>query len=117
MIVNDLKTIDLERKERQQQRQTALEINAYRCLYQTAEQTREWDLNDPNRWKSQLPVRMTDVDDRLGPSSCQIFAGEDLQASIRKQQQQEQMRMYFTSQVIEDIFFSINEIISSSFRQ
>jgi hypothetical protein len=98
MIRNDLKQLFLQEDEFSKQRQNRKKLNEYRRLYQRPENTREWDLNDPNRWKHLTPARISD-DSRLGPSSCQIFSGEDLQASVRKKAQQEQLKNYFDIQV------------------
>jgi hypothetical protein len=100
MIRNDLKEIFLQQEKLSRERQNAQELNDYRHLYQKPENAREWDLNDPNRWKHLTPTRISDDDPRLGPSSGQIFAGEDLQASTRKKAQQEQLKKYFDLQVI-----------------
>ena len=100
MIHNNLKFILLKQEEIYRQRQSAQELNNYRRLYQRSEDAREWDLNNPNRLKGLMPIRISDDDPRLGPSSGQIFAGEDLQASVRKKLQQEQLKNYFDIQVI-----------------
>ena len=96
---NDFKLISLEQDELSQQRQYAQELNDYRRMYQRPEDAREWDLNDPNRWRYLTPARVKDDDARLGPSSAQIFAGEDLQQSARKKAQQEQLKNDFDIQV------------------
>ncbi|UJR28222.1 hypothetical protein I4U23_009472 [Adineta vaga] len=100
MIRNDLKLIHLEQEELSQQRQCAQELNDYRRLYQRPEDTREWDLNDPDQWKYLTPARINDDDARLGPSSGQIFAGEDLQRFARKKAQQKQLKNYFDIQIM-----------------
>jgi hypothetical protein len=99
MIRNDFKQILLQEEEFAQQRQKAEKLNEYRRLYQKPENAREWDLNDRNQWKYLTPTRISDDDPRLGPSSGQIFTGEDLQASTRKKAQQEQLKIYFDVQV------------------
>ncbi|CAF4447240.1 unnamed protein product, partial [Rotaria magnacalcarata] len=53
----------------------------------------------PNKWKKLAPARTSDDDPRLSLSSGQKFAGEDLQNSIRKKFQQEQLKNYFDLQV------------------
>jgi len=108
MIRNDLKQIFLQQEELCRQRQNAQELNDYRRLYQKPENAKEWDLNDPDRWKRLTPTRTSDDDPRLGPSSGQIFSGEDLQASTRKKAQQEQLKNDFNQQVI---FYFINNDI------
>ncbi len=100
MIRNDLKQIFLQQEELCRQRQNAQELNDYRRLYQKPENYKEWDLNDPDRWKHLMPTRISDDDPRLGQSSGQIFSGEDLQASTRKKAQQEQLKNDFNQQVI-----------------
>ncbi|CAF0810428.1 unnamed protein product [Rotaria sordida] len=100
MINNDFKKILLEQEELFQKRQYAQELNNYRQLYQKPEHAKEWDLNDPNRLKQLTPIRINDNDSRLGPSSGQIFVGEDLQASRRKKLQQEQLKNDFNLQII-----------------
>lgn len=41
--------------------------------YQKPEDRREFDLNDPQRFKKLLPARLHDEDPRLGPSSAQKY--------------------------------------------
>ncbi|CAF4974446.1 unnamed protein product, partial [Rotaria sp. Silwood1] len=100
MIKNDLKQILLEQEEFSLKRQYAQELNNYRQLYQKPEHAKEWDLNDPNRWKQLIPTRINDNDSRLGLSSGQIFAGEDLQVLQRKKLQQEQLKNDFNLQIL-----------------
>ena len=100
MIRNDLKTIFLEQEKFDQERQHARHLNEYRQLHQRIEDSREWDLNNPNQWKLIGPTRISDDDSRLGSSSAQIFAGEDLRAPARRKVQQEQMKNYYQIQVI-----------------
>lgn len=100
MIHNDLKYLFHQQEEYCRQRQNAQELNDYRRLYQKPEDAKEWDLNNPDSWKYLTPPRISDNDPHLGPSSAQIFAGEDLQASIRKKVQQEQLKKYFDLQVM-----------------
>lgn len=104
MICNDLKQILFEQDEISRKHRHAQELNDYRRLYQKPENAREWDLNDPNRWKQLTPARISDDDSHLGLSSCQIFAGEDLQVLTRKRVQQERLKKYFDLQV-KFIFF------------
>ena len=107
MICNDLKDLLRQENELRQRRKNAEELNEYRRLYQKAEDAREWDLNDPDRWKSLPAARIMDDDPRLGPSSGQIFAGEDLQSSQRKKLQQQQLKSYFDQQVVFYLFVQI----------
>ena len=100
MIRHDSKWIFLDQERIHAEHQQAQELNTYRRLHQKPEDAREWDLNDPNRWKSQPPARISDADPRLGLSSGQVFAGEDLRATFRKKAQQEQMRNALHLQVM-----------------
>lgn len=62
------------------------------------DQTREWDLNDPAALQKMKVTRKDEIDENgnyiinkeLGPSSGQVFDGEDLYANrrIKKQMQQ-----------------------------
>jgi len=52
------------------------------------EARREFDLNDPNAKKKDVPARIGDDDPRCGPASLQKFAGEDLMKRQREVQQQ-----------------------------
>lgn len=47
------------------------EINEYRRKYQKKEDSREFDLNDPNRMQNAVAARAGDDDPRLGISSAQ----------------------------------------------
>ena len=53
---------------------------------------REWDLNNPDALRNELPPRIGDFDPRCGASSLQIFAGEDLKKGDRIKMQELQMR-------------------------
>lgn len=55
----------------QEMRQLQKEVNDFRKFFQRPEDRREFDLNDPNGMKKQLPCRLHDDDPRLGPSSAQ----------------------------------------------
>jgi len=52
----------------------------------------EWDLNDPDYLKKDMPARVNDDDPRCGPASLQKFQGEDLNSRARTKYQQEQLR-------------------------
>jgi len=55
---------------------------------------REFDLNDKDSLKKELPARVGDNDPRLGPASLQIFSGEDLNKVERVKKQKAQMRSW-----------------------
>lgn len=52
----------------------------------------EWDLNDPDYLKKDMPARVSDDDPRCGLASLQKFQGEDLNSRARGKYQQEQLR-------------------------
>lgn len=56
--------------------------NAFRQT-QKKEETREFDLNDPEGLRKDRPAREGDDDPRCGPASLQKFDGEDLQKAER----------------------------------
>ena len=52
----------------------------------------EWDLNDPDALKKDMPARVSNDDPRCGPASLQKFQGEDLNSRARLKYQKEQLR-------------------------
>ena len=64
----------------------------YRKECQRAIDRTEFDLNDPDAKKKDLPARTNDKDPRLTVSGMQLFRGEDLSYEDRVKLQQEQMR-------------------------
>lgn len=93
--------VALDRKEREERGKLQAEINNYRKNYQRPEDRREFDLNDPDYIKKQLPMRLHDDDPRLGPSSAQKFEGEDNQSEQRAKIQREETRAWLDQQVME----------------
>lgn len=55
-----------------QKKEIAADINTYRKLFQGVGCSRERDLNDPDMIKKDRPVRIADIDPRLGISSAQV---------------------------------------------
>ncbi len=70
----------------------------FRATQQFAATRREFDLNDPEALKKATLTRQGDEDPRLGPSSLQVFQGEDLAAKERKRLQAEQQRQWLQQQ-------------------
>ncbi|XP_019881623.1 RIB43A-like with coiled-coils protein 2 [Aethina tumida] len=106
VFINQLKHADeiavaLAEKDRKERQQIDIEINKFRQSYQRPEHSREFDLNDPNRIKKQLPTRIDDNDPRLGPSSAQKFEGEDLANQERIKVQREQLKAWLDQQLSE----------------
>merc|ERR1719453_1473468 len=62
---------------------------------------REFDLNDPNAKKKDVPARIGDDDARCGPSSLQKFGGEDLMKRQREVQQQKAQASWVEQQIFE----------------
>jgi hypothetical protein len=77
------------------------EINSFRVNSQRPEFRREFDLNDPERLKKDIPARIGDEDPRCGVSSIQQFEGEDLSRPDRLKRQQEQMK-FWTREVLQE---------------
>eukprot|EP00761_Pharyngomonas_kirbyi_P013162 gb/GECH01013189.1/.p1 GENE.gb/GECH01013189.1/~~gb/GECH01013189.1/.p1 ORF type:complete len:378 (+),score=163.47 gb/GECH01013189.1/:1-1134(+) len=86
-------------QERQNARQQKLKsIDEYRKNCQRPEQRREFDLNDPDAFKKELPARISDDDPRLGPSTVQKLEGEDLSMNERSVAQQRQLSRWLRQQ-------------------
>uniref|UniRef100_A0A1A9X324 RIB43A-like with coiled-coils protein 2 n=1 Tax=Glossina brevipalpis TaxID=37001 RepID=A0A1A9X324_9MUSC len=96
---NALKAKEIELEKRMHIAES--DLNYYRCRYQRKEQSRDFDLNDPNAIKNSKPVRIADDDFNLGISSAQVFVGEDLGFRERRQRQREQQRAWLDQQVAE----------------
>ncbi|KAM7535645.1 hypothetical protein Aperf_G00000096372 [Anoplocephala perfoliata] len=98
---NDKLAVLLARQQDRSRRELNRELNEYRFLYQQLSSRREFDLNDPDAKKKDLPARISDDDPRCGVSSLQKFVGEDLTKKSRDKFQQEQMRNWFDKQIEE----------------
>ncbi|XP_018561573.1 RIB43A-like with coiled-coils protein 2 [Anoplophora glabripennis] len=95
--------VALDRKEKEERAKIQIEVDNYRKNYQRPEDRREFDLNDPNYIKKQLPARLHDDDPRLGLSSAQKFEGEDKQGEERAKIQRDEFRAWLDQQVMEKI--------------
>jgi len=62
---------------------------------------REFDLNDPDSKKKDVPARIGDNDARCGPASIQQFGGEDLMKRQREKQQQKSQASWIEQQIFE----------------
>lgn len=82
-------------------RQRELDVQQFRETYQKKTVTREWDLNDPKRVIGGIPARVNDTDARCGPSSGQLFEGEDLDQKERLRAQQQQLKSWAQQQMDE----------------
>lgn len=79
------------------------ELVDYRATFQKKELRREFDLSDPKALYKEIPARVNDEDARVGPSSLQKFAGEDLDMAARKAAQFQQQREWAQQQVDEKL--------------
>ncbi|KAJ6668459.1 hypothetical protein lerEdw1_011941 [Lerista edwardsae] len=92
-----LRTIGTNGKKRDIQNQNKA-LNEFRQQYQKPETRREFDLNDPQALKKDIPARLADSDPRCTVSSMQKFMGEDLNKEKRHKFQKEQTREWLLQQ-------------------
>ncbi|XP_072945644.1 RIB43A-like with coiled-coils protein 2 [Epargyreus clarus] len=100
MIKDSNLAVVLEARENEERRRINAEIDAYRQQYQRPEDRREFDLNNPDVLKMQLPPRATD-DAPVGMSSAQKFEGEDLNYEERRKIMAAQKNAWLEQQVQE----------------
>ncbi|XP_030033420.2 RIB43A-like with coiled-coils protein 2 [Manduca sexta] len=100
MIKDSNLAVVLEARELEERRRIGVEIDAFRHNYQRMEDRREYDLNDPEVLKKQLPPRASDGDP-VGMSSAQKFEGEDLNYEERKKLMASQKNAWLEQQVQE----------------
>lgn len=92
MSRNDKICALMEQRQEHDIRELKKEMVTFRMEHQRPEDTREWDLNDPDYLKKDKPARVSDDDPRCGVASLQKFMGEDLNSKSRNKLQQEQLR-------------------------
>ncbi|XP_067856191.1 RIB43A-like with coiled-coils protein 2 [Heptranchias perlo] len=73
-------------------------VSEFRLCYQKPETRREFDLNDPQALRKDVPARISDTDPRCTVSSIQKLPGEDLQQQARIRRQQEQIKEWSLAQ-------------------
>ncbi|XP_028172904.1 RIB43A-like with coiled-coils protein 2 [Ostrinia furnacalis] len=100
MIKDSNVAVVLEAREKEERRRINMEIDAFRSKYQRPEDRREYDLNDPDVLKKQLPPRASDGEP-VGMSSAQKFEGEDLDYEERKKIMAAQKNAWLEQQVQE----------------
>ncbi|CAB3241489.1 unnamed protein product [Arctia plantaginis] len=100
MIKDSNLAVVLEAREKEERRRIGEEIDKYRKMYQRLEDRREYDLNDPDVLKKQLPPRASDGEP-VGLSSAQKFEGEDLDYEERKKIMADQKNSWLEQQVQE----------------
>lgn len=91
----------LQRKLEAVKKQKQRELEEFRQTNQKREYAREFDLNDPDYLKKDLPPRTSDDDPRLSISGVQRFHGEDLSKEERVLAQREQMKTWIEQQLAE----------------
>ncbi|CAF4952272.1 unnamed protein product [Pieris macdunnoughi] len=100
MIKDSNLAVVLEAREQEERRRINVEIDEFRKNYQRLEDRREYDLNNPDVLKVQLPPRASDGEP-VGMSSAQKFEGEDLEYEERKKIMAEQKNAWLEQQVQE----------------
>ncbi|XP_046970909.1 RIB43A-like with coiled-coils protein 2 [Vanessa cardui] len=100
MIKDSNLAVVLEAREREERRRIGVEIDEFRQKYQRKEDRREFDLNNPDALKMQLPPRQSDGEP-VGLSSAQKFEGEDLEYEERKKIMAAQKNAWLEQQVQE----------------
>lgn len=78
----------VDEKVKQNKRLELEKLNLYRKEHQCAKNGKDYDLQDPNYLKNQLPS------DSIGVSSLQKFDGEDLEYSARQKLQKEEVKSW-----------------------
>lgn len=101
MLEADRTLLASEREIERQRSEVQKEISLFRGRFQQKPQAKEFDLNDPEHKKKDIPARVGDDDARLGASSLQRFDGEDLERDDRVRKQRTQQRDWVVAQVTE----------------
>ncbi|CAH8451673.1 unnamed protein product [Schistosoma bovis] len=98
---NDKIACLFEKRQHDDERELAKNLNEFRSVHQQPESRREFDLYDPNALKLDRPARVSDDDPRCGVASLQKFDGEDLNLKARMKYQREQLQNWFDRQIEE----------------
>lgn len=91
----------IENEQQRARREMEMETRDFSLQHLSKEQRREYALSDPNVLRKDCTVRMGDHDERLGVSSVQVMAGEDLLQRERQKQQHQQQRSWIEQQIYE----------------
>jgi len=100
-ILHDQVAQACENVKQQQARDRQISTVNFGLTNLRKDQRREWALSDPQAIKSELPARHGDDDQRLGMSSLQMFAGEDLDHVNRKKDCQNMQKDWLMQQMAE----------------
>lgn len=74
---------------------------AYSLTNLTKDRRREYELSNPNLWRTERAPRDADNEHLLGPSSAQVFEGENIHAKERKKQVNAAQREWLLDQMQE----------------
>jgi len=92
----DNQVCHLVQQKRLKEQEIAKGYHNFHVEQQKRHASREWDLNDPEKLKTEVPPRMGDTP--LGPSSLQVFDGEDPRAGARQALQLKQQAEWHKAQ-------------------
>ena len=92
----DNQVCHLVQQKRLKEQEIAKSYHNFHVEQQKKNETREWDLNDPAKLKTEVPLRHADAP--LGPSSLQVFDGEDAAAGSRRALQMAQQSEWHKAQ-------------------
>eukprot|EP01060_Flectonema_neradi_P022266 TRINITY_DN30535_c0_g1_i1.p1 TRINITY_DN30535_c0_g1~~TRINITY_DN30535_c0_g1_i1.p1 ORF type:complete len:368 (+),score=59.74 TRINITY_DN30535_c0_g1_i1:50-1153(+) len=95
-ILNDKHAVYLESERLKQAKEAQLNIARFHATQQKKENSREWDMNDPNRLKNDVPpIFKPDCT----VSSIQKFEGEDLDNGERRKAQAAQISTWMAQDI------------------
>lgn len=98
--------LNMAEVEKQRERRMAeRDCKDFSIKHLSAEQRREFDINDPRILRNTVPDRTHDYDPRCGPASMQRFEGEDLNRAERLRQQHADMAAALEQQKFEQAHF------------
>lgn len=100
----------IEKEAAQSRRQQLIEVNDFRLKHQKRHEKRDFDLYDPERLRKDRLPRNGDIDPECGPSTAQLFEGEDLNAKQRIEQQRAQMKVWTQVHMYEKEKARLNEV-------
>ncbi|XP_043943169.1 RIB43A-like with coiled-coils protein 2 [Protopterus annectens] len=98
MTQNEKISTLLEERQEQDTRNLKKAIEEFRQSFQKPGTCPEFDLNDPQAQKKDIPARISDNDPRCTIAGLQKFLGEDLNSKHRLKFQQEQLREWSMQQ-------------------
>eukprot|EP00697_Spironema_sp_BW2_P002357 gnl/Spiro4/13153_TR6972_c0_g1_i1.p1 gnl/Spiro4/13153_TR6972_c0_g1~~gnl/Spiro4/13153_TR6972_c0_g1_i1.p1 ORF type:complete len:413 (+),score=146.15 gnl/Spiro4/13153_TR6972_c0_g1_i1:86-1240(+) len=103
LLYFDQQRVLLSKQQERERRDVAVDVDRFRATSQQFHARREFDLNDPQHLRKDLPARIGDDDPRCGVSSMQKFEGEDLTAGERTRLQRAQAKHWSQQQMTEKL--------------